>query len=588
MSQETKRPTLRWTGHVANLITLASAAAIVLMVLLGTPWLVGSPTPIWALGMLFGAAIVALLAAVWSWLKPGRNANSGLLILVCGLAGVFHFAYVFGVQLRSSAASLIPTLSPGFWIALAGTLGLIVQAAFKRAVKSSAPDGNPAGATPAAKRGHPAQPKPAARTTAPSIANGLAQSTHRPIKKRGSVSLGQNIAVAFDALWANKLRSVLTMLGIVIGVMSVVALVSVGQGATADITTRIEGIGTNLISISAARGFGRTSLTLEDSEAIEESVSGLAGVAPQMSTSASVATGDLSYTATVVGTTPDYAVVRNLDISEGRFFDEDEYDDKSRVVVLGSGVVEEIFPYTDPLGSSVRIGTRTYEVVGVLAEQDTGTGGSANDQVYLPLTTGYRTLFTSRGVVGTEYQVSSIQISAQNPDEVSLIVAEITDLLRARHDLDLEDDDDFMITNQQDLLESLSEVSGTLTVLLAAIASVSLLVGGIGIMNISLVSVTERTKEIGLRKALGARRFQILQQFLIETVVLSTLGGVIGVLAGVGVALLVNNSGALNAVVAPESILLGLGFSVAVGVFFGVYPANRAAGLHPIEALRYE
>jgi putative ABC transport system permease protein len=307
-----------------------------------------------------------------------------------------------------------------------------------------------------------------------------------------------------------------------------------------------------------------------------------------MSTSASVATGDLSYTATVVGTTPDYAIVRNLELSEGRFFDQDEYDGKSRVVVLGSGVVEEIFPYSDPLGSTVRIGSRTYEVVGVLAEQDSGTGGSANEQVYLPLSTGYRTLFTSRGVVGTEYQVSSIQISAEDPDQVSLIVAEITDLLRARHALDLEDDDDFMITNQQDLLESLSEVSGTLTVLLAAIASVSLLVGGIGIMNISLVSVTERTKEIGLRKALGARRFQILQQFLIETVVLSTLGGVIGVLAGVGVALLVNNSGALNAVVAPESILLGLGFSVAVGVFFGVYPANRAASLHPIEALRYE
>ncbi len=415
-----------------------------LTVLLVTPWLMRSQTPIWALGLLFGAAIVALLAAVWSWVKPGRNANSGLLILVCGLAGVAHFAYVFGVQLRNSAASLIPTLSPGFWIALAGTLGLIVQAAFTRTIKSSAPDGNPAGAAPAAKRGNPAQPKPAARTHTPSIANGLAQSTHRPIKKRGGVSLGQNIAVAFDALWANKLRSVLTMLGIVIGVMSVVALVSVGQGATADIPTRIEGIGTNLISISAARGFGRTSLTLEDSEAIKEGVSGLAGVAPQMSTSASVATGDLSYTATVVGTTPDYAIVRNLELTEGRFFDQDEYDGKSRVVVLGSGVRGGNLPLFRSAGQH-----RADWIADLRSGRRPGGTGQRHrrqrQRAGLPAAEhGLPALFTSRGVVGTEYQVSSIQISAEEPDQVSLIVAEITDLLRARHDLDLEDDDDFM------------------------------------------------------------------------------------------------------------------------------------------------
>jgi ABC-type antimicrobial peptide transport system permease subunit len=228
------------------------------------------------------------------------------------------------------------------------------------------------------------------------------------------------------------------------------------------------------------------------------------------------------------------------------------------------------------------------EVIGVLAEQDSGFGGDANDQVILPLTTGYRYLFSGRAVVGTDYLVSSITLSAERSDQVSLIISEVEDLLRARHDLDIDEDNDFNVANQQQLLETFSEVSGTLTAMLGAIASVSLLVGGIGIMNISLVSVTERTKEIGLRKALGARRFQILQQFLIETVVLSTMGGVFGVLAGVGVAVLVNNSGLLNAVIAPEAILLGLGFSVAVGIFFGVYPANRAASLHPIEALRYE
>jgi putative ABC transport system permease protein len=588
MSQKTNHPALRWTGHVANLLTLGSVVVIVAAVLALTPWLTSRETPLWALGLLLGAALVAGLTAVWSWARPSRNANTGLLILVCGLAGLVHFAYIYATQLRQSAASLIPQLMPGFWIALAATLGLIVQVVFKRAVKGSDSGDRTAGASRVTTPGRTAKSDPAPQTPPASIANGLSKSAHHPVRKRGGVTLGQNIAVAVDALWANKLRSSLTMLGIVIGVMAVVALVSVGQGATADITSQIEGIGTNLISISAARGFGRTSLTLEDAEAIKDSVSGLSGVAPQMSTSATVVAGDLNYTATVLGTTPDYAVVRNLTLDEGRFFDDAEYDDRSRVVVLGSGVVEEIFPYTDPVGNEVRIGARTYEVVGVLAEQDTGFGGNANDQVYLPLTTGYRLLFTGRGVTGTDYQVSSIQISAEDPDQVSFVVSEITDLLRARHDLDLEDDDDFMITNQQDLLESLSAVSGTLTVLLAAIASVSLLVGGIGIMNISLVSVTERTKEIGLRKALAGRRRQILQQFLIETVALSTLGGVIGVLAGVGVAVLVNNSGTLSAKVAPESILLGLGFSVAVGLFFGVYPANRAASLQPIEALRYE
>jgi len=511
-------------------------------------------TPTWVMGLLIGAAVVAAGAAVWSWVDARQNETVGLLILVCGLAAALHFAYFVGVQNRAASTDLLALVTPGFWIALLGTVGLFVQVLIKRPVFTSALNG----------------------TTL----------VRRPVRRMGGVSLVQNIAVAFDALLANKLRSALTMLGIVIGVMSVVALLSVGQGATADITSQIEGIGTNLISVSSMGFYSR--LTLEDAQAIQESVSGLAGVAPQYGSNATATANDASYDVQVIGTSPDYITVRNVEIESGRFFTADEYESKDRVVVLGSTVVEELFANLDPLGSDVRIGGRTYEVIGVLAEQDSGFGGDANDQVILPLTTGYRYLFSGRAVVGTDYLVSSITLSAERSDQVSLIISEVEDLLRARHDLDIDEDNDFNVANQQQLLETFSEVSGTLTAMLGAIASVSLLVGGIGIMNISLVSVTERTKEIGLRKALGARRFQILQQFLIETVVLSTMGGVFGVLAGVGVAVLVNNSGLLNAVIAPEAILLGLGFSVAVGIFFGVYPANRAASLHPIEALRYE
>ena len=471
---------------------------------------------------------------------------------------LLHLAYFVGVQNRNAPINLLTAVSPGFWIALVASLGLIVQIVFKRPVPTSALKG----------------------TTL----------VERPTQRRGGVSLGQNIAVAFDALLANKLRSILTMLGIVIGVMSVVALLSVGQGATAGITSQIEGIGTNLITVSPMRVFGGQSstLTLADADAIRSSISGLVGVAPQNGTGVTVSANDNSYDAQAIGTSPDYAALRNIELDLGRFFNQSEYDAKERVVVLGSDVATQLFSNLDPLGSEVRVDNRTYTVVGVLAEQATAFGGSANEQVYVPLTTGYRYLFSGRSVVGNNYLVSSITLSAENADQVDQIVSEVEDLLRTRHKLTADEENDFVVSNQQQLLETLSGVSGTLTVMLGAIASVSLLVGGIGIMNITLVSVTERTKEIGLRKALGARRIQILQQFLIETVVLSTMGGIIGVLAGAGIAVLVNNSGLITAVIAPESILLGLGFSVAVGLFFGIYPANRAASLQPIEALRYE
>ncbi|HEX2618517.1 MAG TPA: FtsX-like permease family protein, partial [Phototrophicaceae bacterium] len=264
-----------------------------------------------------------------------------------------------------------------------------------------------------------------------------------------------------------------------------------------------------------------------------------------------------------------------------------EYLTKSRVVVLGKAAADDLFGGLNPVERDVRIDGTRFKVVGVLGEQDGGFGNDPNRQVYVPLTTAYRNLFNVKTNSG-ENRVSSIVIDVENGDVVDQVKADVEALLRKEHKLKTDEDNDFSIVDQQQLLSIASSITGILTVLLGAIASISLLVGGIGIMNIMLVSVTERTKEIGLRKAIGARRAHILQQFLIETVFLSLLGGFIGVLLGVGIAALVDTSGLLTTTVTWDSIALGLGFSAIIGIFFGVYPANQAAALQPIEALRYE
>jgi putative ABC transport system permease protein len=328
---------------------------------------------------------------------------------------------------------------------------------------------------------------------------------------------------------------------------------------------------------------------MTDAEALEDGLTGIDAVLPQYNQSLRLTSEFDNTITTVRGVGAAYAEKVYLELDEGRFFNQSEYDSRARVAVVGTGVVEDLFGGINPIGRIVRIDGTRFEVIGILEEQEqAGPGANGNDDVYIPLSTGYRVLFqaTERGT-GDDL-VNSIRVSVVNLDDVDAVKTQIETILRDEHGLKDDEDDDFSVSDQRSLLDTASQITGILTVLLGAIASISLVVGGIGIMNISLVSVTERTREIGLRKALGARSSSILRQFLIETIFLSVLGGVIGVLTGVGIALLVTASGLLETTITWDSIALGLGFSILVGVFFGVYPATRASALQPIEALRYE
>lgn len=499
------------------------------------PWLVS-----------LGGLVIAVGAGVALW-RPKWSDILEWVIRIGGLLVALYFVYVLGVQNSFvRAVRLTNYLSPLFWIGLGATLLLLVRELL---------------------------PAPAPKTE---------------LQARGtsSVSLGQNIGVAFDALRANKLRSALTMLGIIIGVMAVVSLLSIGQGAQSAITEQINSIGTNLVFIQPSPS--SNSLILEDADAIRDSIDGLTYVVPQYIAGTQIKNENGSVQARVVGATPDYFVANNLTIDLGRIYDENEYDSAARVAVIGTGIVEELFGSLNPIGRTIRVNSQRIQIIGVMQERDAGFGADPNYQIYVPLTTSYRSLFEARAVASSRQTVSSIIVSVANGDEVGSVQDQMERLLRRRHDLRLEDENDFVLFDQQQLLEAASTVTGVLTVLLGAIAGVSLLVGGIGIMNISLVSVTERTREIGLRKALGARPSHILQQFLIETIVMSTTGGLLGVGLGIGLAQLINATGVLSATITLDSIALGLGFSVMVGVFFGVWPARRAARLQPIEALRYE
>ncbi len=419
--------------------------------------------------------------------------------------------------------------------------------------------------------------------------------TRKTIKRRGAgINIGQNVWIALDAMMANKLRSALTMLGVIIGVCAVVSLLSVGRGAEAAITEQIEGVGTNLITIipggqvTSVTATSGHNLTLADAEAIEAEVRHIVAVAPEFRLSAQVAFEDNGMDTLVIGEMPEYAVIRNLEPAIGRFISQDDVDGRERVAVLGSQAADELFGGLNPIGRTIRINNVRFEVIGVLAEQGAVGMFNPNTYIYVPLSTAYRKLASGRGVTGGEYLVSTIMIRAETQEAIDDVIAQVESILRRRHRLDPDEDDDFTVISQQELLGMATSITSTMTVFLAAIAGVSLLVGGIGIMNITLVSVTERTKEIGIRKAVGAQRWHILAQFLIETVVLSATGGLIGIALSGAILAAINSTGALSADLSPEAILIGFGFSVLVGVFFGLYPANRAASLHPIEALRYE
>lgn len=414
------------------------------------------------------------------------------------------------------------------------------------------------------------------------------------------------VRVALRALGANKLRTTLTMLGIIIGVAAVIALMSIGRGAQAQVTSQIQSLGTNLLFIrpgSTQQGGVRTAagqaatLTLEDSDAIA-ALPNVVATAPEIGTVVQILSGGQNVSTRATGVTEDYEMVRNTKIAEGEWINKQHVDGRSLVVVLGDTVAKNLFPESDPVGQSVRmsVGSRTgtnFRVIGV-TEAKGGSGfGNQDDQVYVPITTVMARLFAQRSARGAP-NVSTVNVQVASEAAMDGTVEEIGELLRTRHKVV---QDDFTIQSQQDFLNTFNQIAGTFTLLLGAIAGISLVVGGIGIMNIMLVSVTERTREIGIRKAVGARRRDILTQFLVEAIVVSVLGGAIGIALGSGLAALIsqvqvpgNGGGASNlqTQVGLDSVMLAFFVSAAVGLFFGIYPATRASRLNPIEALRYE
>ncbi|NLG28602.1 MAG: FtsX-like permease family protein [Chloroflexi bacterium] len=414
------------------------------------------------------------------------------------------------------------------------------------------------------------------------------------------MNIGESIRMSLRNLGANKMRSTLTMLGIIIGTGAVIALLSVGQGAQAEITSQIEGIGSNLIfvfggRVSASAGtatFTRSApLTRQDALALTdlERAPSVAAVAPEIDRTATLTTEGKSAAVTVTGTSPEYEFVRSFNTVYGRFFTAGDEDATARVVVLGATTAEIFFDEPElALEQTIRINRVPFTVIGVLEAkggQGFGGGASRDNVAIIPLRTFQRRLFSSNSASGD--RVDLINVSAVDKDSIEAAIDEITWIMRDRHNIEY-NEDDFTVASQEDILGVLNQITNILTIFLGAIAGISLLVGGIGIMNIMLVSVTERTREIGIRKALGAKQRDILWQFLIESVVLSLLGGAIGIGFGWIISQIVNSLGAFETLVSPQAVALAVGFSAAVGLFFGIYPASRAASLNPIDALRYE
>jgi len=402
------------------------------------------------------------------------------------------------------------------------------------------------------------------------------------------------LRVALNALTVNKMRSFLTMLGIVIGVAAVISLVAVGAGAQALIVSNLEGLGSNLLTVTAGTSFGFSgrglqqnvrALTNADVEAISGLATSIGAVAPEYGANVTAVYQGETTSTGVTGVTAEYAEVRNWEVAGGRFISHEDNSNLSMVVVLGQTVVEDLFgSVANPVGQTVRINRQNYRVVGVLQPKGQGGFMSQDNVIFMPL----RTAQLKLGGAGNQ-QVRSINLQARSAEEMDLAEAQVAAILRTLHGSQPGQDDDFMVQNQADIVGMVEETTGTFTTLLGSIAAISLLVGGIGIMNIMLVSVTERTREIGLRKAVGAHRGDIMIQFLAEAIVLSIAGGLIGTALGVGGAQVITPLlGGNEPLVTLESVVLALTVSLGIGVFFGLYPANRAAGLNPIDALRYE
>jgi putative ABC transport system permease protein len=406
------------------------------------------------------------------------------------------------------------------------------------------------------------------------------------------MTISDTLSETYSALTGNKVRTGLTMLGIVIGIGSVIALVGVGQGATSSVTSSISSLGSNLLVVSpgsTSSGGVRssvgsaTTLTEKDATAIKEESSYIGNIATVLTGRYQITYKSNNTNIQVTGTEPSYESIRNLTVDLGTFLTDQQIKNSSKVAVLGPSTRDDLFGEdVDPTGKIIKINKIQFKVIGVTKEKGSSNiASSTDDAIYIPLT-------TAQTFLAGKSSISGINIQAKNAESVNLAQEEITDILLSRHNIADESSADFTITNQADIVSSLSSATSTLTILLGAIAGISLLVGGIGIMNMMLTTVTERTREIGLRKAVGAKNKDITYQFLAESIVLTFVGGLIGVILGWGAAWLVTYLGVVTATVTWSSVLLAFGVSALVGIVFGYYPAKKAASLKPIDALKYE
>ena len=401
----------------------------------------------------------------------------------------------------------------------------------------------------------------------------------------------EGFTMALTSLKDNKVRSLLTMLGIIIGVAAVITLVSIGMGVKERVESNLSSLGSNMIMVSpgnvsasgvrGAAGSNQT-LTLKDAQAIEKSVDGVRAVAPIVNGSANMVVGNQNWISSMAGSTPEYAIVQDRAVAEGSFITDRHLAGRERVAVLGQTVVENLFGESQAIGRTVRINDAPFRVIGILEEKgQSGMGQDQDDTVIIPITTAQERML---GIT----HINRISIQGENTDDLAQIQADVTELLRQRHEITADKEDDFNVRNMTEMINAMNDTTTTITMLLGITAAISLLVGGIGIMNIMLESVTERTREIGIRKSLGAKYNDIRNQFLIEASDICLVGGAIGINFGIIASEVISALAGWNTYIAPWSILLSFGFSLAIGVFFGFYPARKAAKLDPIEALRYE
>ena len=408
------------------------------------------------------------------------------------------------------------------------------------------------------------------------------------------IDFKSTLTMAIRSLKINKMRSMLTSLGIIIGVSAVIIMLAVGSGASKKIAKDMESMGSNLLMIRSASatsggvrmGFGtKPSLTLKDADAIERTARGVLAVAPYSSGTAQLTYGNQNWSTTIGGTTASYLFIRNYEISSGRNFIPEDIKNNTKVAIIGNTVANELFGDVDPINKTMRVGNVPFKIIGLLKTKgQSGMGMDQDDLVFIPVTTAQKKVF------GTDFpgSVKMINVKAQSDEIMSATEEDIDEILTNRHHIGKTQEKDFEIRNLAEMQETIKSSAKTMSILLGAIASVSLLVGGIGIMNIMLVSVTERTKEIGIRMAIGAKASDIRIQFLIESFLLSVIGGIVGVLIGVTGAKAIETFSQMNIAISSFSIFLSLGFSGAIGVIFGYYPAYKASLLNPIDALRYE